>query len=84
MLTDNDVLLKQWRSQDPKTDEAGLASKRPNQQGHNIKMAMERTTMHILIYNLHYKKQYNKTSSIFSNKIKLHLSYFEFSSTCIS
>jgi hypothetical protein len=47
--------LIQGRSQDPKTDGAGLAFKRPNQQGHNIKMAREPTTMHILIYNLHYK-----------------------------
>jgi hypothetical protein len=55
MLTDNDVFLKQGQSQNPKTEGAGLASKRPNQQGHNIEMAMEPTTMHILIYNLHYK-----------------------------
>jgi hypothetical protein len=43
----------QGRSQDPKTEGAGLASKQPNQQGHNIKMARESTTMYILIYNLH-------------------------------
>jgi hypothetical protein len=38
---------KQWRSQDPKTEGADLASKRPNQQAHNIKIEREPTTMHI-------------------------------------
>jgi hypothetical protein len=44
---------RQGRSQDPKTEGIGLASKRPNQQKHNIKMVSEPTTMYILIYNLH-------------------------------
>jgi hypothetical protein len=58
----------QGRSQDPKIEEADLASKRPNQQGYIIKMARKPTIMHILIYNLHYKNSIIKQHLFYQTK----------------
>jgi hypothetical protein len=44
---------RQGRSFDLTIEGACLASKRPNQQGHNIKIAKKPTIMYILIYNLY-------------------------------